>query len=203
MTHRHVETITFGSSLVVCARARTHTHMHAHILTWARAPWGYAPFKRWLGGGRGVFAFVTHFSRGALELPWAGGGVELGGGAGGCSFLCFTSGFLLDFVGIDLTNCTFKLQVCHAMLCSVVVCCGLVRCKLVSCSVVCCGVPQSTVVCDVLWCAVLCGGASVLWSHDVPCGVLCCHVVRSGVMGCGVVSCGGGVSCDRVACLVC
>ena len=30
----------------------------------------------------------------------------------------------------------------------------------------------------------------MLWSHDVPCGVLCCHVVRSGVMWCGLVSCG-------------
>ena len=30
----------------------------------------------------------------------------------------------------------------------------------------------------------------MLWSHDVPCGVLCCHVVWSGVMWCGLVSCG-------------
>ena len=46
----------------------------------------------------------------------------------------------------------------------------------------------------------------MLWSHDVPCGVLCCHVVWSGVMWYGLVSYGvvwcGGVSCDRVACLV-
>ena len=58
---------------------------------------------------------------------------------------------------------------------------------------VCCGVLRSAVVCDLLWCTVLCGGGgggSVLWSHDVPCGVLCCHVVRSGVMCCGLLSCG-------------
>ena len=57
---------------------------------------------------------------------------------------------------------------------------------------VCCGVLRSAVVCDLLWCAVQCGwgGGSVLWSHDVPCGVLRCHVVRSGVMCCGLVSCG-------------
>ena len=38
----------------------------------------------------------------------------------------------------------------------------------------------------VLYCA---GGGrgSVLWSHDVRCGVLCCHVVWSGVMWWGVV----------------
>ena len=46
----------------------------------------------------------------------------------------------------------------------------------------------------------------MLWSHEVPCGVLCCHVVLSGVMWCGLVSFGvvwcGGVSCDRVACVV-
>ena len=79
---------------------------------------------------------------------------------------------------------------------------------MVSCSVVCCGVLRSTVVCDLLWCAVMCGGGgggSVLWSYDVPCGVLCCHVVWSGVMWCGLVSCGvvwcGGVSGNRVACV--
>ena len=56
---------------------------------------------------------------------------------------------------------------------------------------VCCGVLRSAVVCDLLWCAVQCGGGgSVLWSHDVPRGVLRCHVVRSGVMCCGLVSCG-------------
>ena len=48
-----------------------------------------------------------------------------------------------------------------------------------------CVVLQSVVVCDVLWCGVLCSGVvcctvwegSVLWSHDVPFGVLCFHVV--------------------------
>ena len=100
----------------------------------------------------------------------------------------------IGFCGFHLTNCNFKLQVCHAMLCSVVVCCGLLRCKVVSYSVVCCGVLRSALVCHQLWCAALCGGGggggSVLWSHDVPCGVLCCHVVRPGVMWCGPVSCG-------------
>ena len=30
MTHRHMETITFGTCLVICARAHTQTHTHAH-----------------------------------------------------------------------------------------------------------------------------------------------------------------------------
>ena len=38
------------------------------------------------------------------------------------------------------------------------------------------------VCCTVQW-------RGVLWSHDVPCGVLCCHVVWSGVMWWGVVGC--------------
>ena len=33
MTHRHIETITFGTCLVICAHTHTRTHMHAHILT--------------------------------------------------------------------------------------------------------------------------------------------------------------------------
>ena len=33
MTHRHIETITFGTCLVIFARARTHTHTHTHAHT--------------------------------------------------------------------------------------------------------------------------------------------------------------------------
>ena len=48
---------------------------------------------------------------------------------------------------------------------------------------------RCAVVCDLMWCAVLCGGGGggVLWLHYVPWGVLCCHVVQSGVMWRGVV----------------
>ena len=59
------------------------------------------PSLQALGGGAGVFAFVTPFSRGAGGLEnylGRGGGVEFRG-LGGCSFLFFTGGFLLDFVG--------------------------------------------------------------------------------------------------------
>ena len=31
MTHRHMETITFGTCLVICAHTHTHTHAHTHF----------------------------------------------------------------------------------------------------------------------------------------------------------------------------
>ena len=46
---------------------------------------------------------------------------------------------------------------------------------------------RTPVVCDMLWCVVLCGGGSVLRSHDVPCGVVWCHVVWCGVVRWGIV----------------
>ena len=49
--------------------------------------------------------------------------------------------------------------------------------------------------CGVLYCARGGGVGNALWSHDVRCGVLCCHVVWSRVMWCGLVSC--GVLCRR------
>ena len=60
-------------------------------------------------------------------------------------------------------------------------------------------VLRYVVVCDLLWCAML--GGSVLWSHEVRCGVLCCHVLWSGVMCCGLVSC-ALVQCHVVWCSV-
>ena len=99
------------------------------------------PSLQALVGGGGRLCLCHTFFKGGLEnYLGRGGGVELRG-LGECSFLCFTCGFLLDFLDIRLTNCNFKLQVCHAMLCSVVVCCGLVGCKVVVCCVVvCCSV---------------------------------------------------------------
>ena len=151
---------------------------------------GLPSLQALVGGGGGRLCFCHTFFRGGLRTT-LGGGFDFRG-VGGCSFFVSQVVFYWNFYDIGLTNCNFKLQVCHAMLCSVVVCCGLVRCQVVSYSVVCCGVLRSAIVCDLL---VVCrtvqgGGGSVLWSHDMPCGVLCCHVVRSGVMWCGVVSCG-------------
>ena len=114
----------------------THTHTHTHI---ARTHFDVGTGTVGLPSlqalvGAGAFAFVTHFSRGGLRTIFGGGGVELTG-LGGCFFLCFAGGFLLEFFDTGLTKCNSKLQVCHAMLCSVVVCCGLVKCKVVWCVV--------------------------------------------------------------------
>ena len=67
-------------------------------------------------------------------------------------------------------------------------CCGALWC-----AVLCSGLLQCVISCGVLHSAGGGGGGSVLWPHDVRCGVLCCHVVWSGscgVVGCHVVWCG-------------
>ena len=81
------------------------------------------PSLQALVGGAGRLCFChTFFGGGGLRTTLGGGGgVELGG-LGGCSFLCLTGGFILDFLDIRLTNFNFKLQLCHAMLCK---CCGV------------------------------------------------------------------------------
>ena len=144
MTHRQIETITFGTCLVICAPAHTHTHTHTHTHVHTHFEIGTGtvgpPSLQTLVRG-GLFFFChTFFQQGGSELPWGGGG---------CPHDCgsvFFSLFHMCILSIKyepvssmnqfqiLTN--FKLQVCHAMLCSVVVCCGLVRCKVVSCGVV-------------------------------------------------------------------
>ena len=68
------------------------------------------------------------------------------------------------------------------MLCCAVLWCGVVSwvCEVVSCGVVCCAMFWSAMVCNVLCCAMKL--SSVLWSHHVRCGVLCCDGVCFGVM---------------------
>ena len=65
---------------------------------------------------------------------------------------------------------------CDVMWCGLVSCVAA-SCHVVWCAVVWCDVLRSAVVCYWLWCVTLCVGGSVLWSHDVHCGVLCFHVV--------------------------
>ena len=102
MTHRHIETITFGACLVICAYTHKHrhtqTHRHSDIGT---GTVGLPSLQAYVGVGASLL--LSHFFQGGLENYLAGGG---GGGGvairglGGCSFLCFTGGSLLDFYGI-------------------------------------------------------------------------------------------------------
>ena len=67
MTHRHIETITFGTCLVICARARTHAHTHARTNFHIGTSTVGLPSLQALGWGGG-FAFVKHFSKGGGGL---------------------------------------------------------------------------------------------------------------------------------------
>ena len=79
MTHRHIETITFGTCLVIFARAHTHTNTHTHARTHFVVGTGTVglPSLQALVGG-GCRCFCHTFFRG-------GGGLEnyLGRGGGG------------------------------------------------------------------------------------------------------------------------
>ena len=152
MTHRHIETITFGTCLVIFARTHTHTHTnthtHTHTHTHARTHFvvgtgtvGLPSLQALVGGGCRCFCHT--FFRGGLEnyLGRGGGGVELMG-LGGCSSLCFIGVFLLDFVGwtcqTAISSCRCAMQCCAVLWC-VVVSLGVMWCHRVWCAVVCCG----------------------------------------------------------------
>ena len=95
------------------------------------------PSLQALVGGGGCRCFCHTFFRGGLEnyLGRGGGGGLNSGVWEGVLLFVSQVFFFIGFCGLDLPNCNFKLQVCHAMLCTVVVCCGLVRCKVVCCAV--------------------------------------------------------------------
>ena len=125
MTHRHMETITFGTCLVICAYAHTHTHTHTHAHAHFDIGTGTVgvPSFQALSGGVGCFGFLTHFSGGGLRTTLGGGGVGLKG-LGGCSVLRFTGGFSLDFINVDdetqFRSCTYAMQCCAVLWCVVV-----------------------------------------------------------------------------------
>ena len=76
MTHRHIETITFGTCLVICAPPPPHTHARTHFSHRHRHR-GAALFSS-LGWG-GVFAFVTFFrGGGGLRTTLGEGGLNSG-----------------------------------------------------------------------------------------------------------------------------
>ena len=84
MTPRHIETITLGTCLVMCAPLpphTRHTRTHFDIGIWHCG----AALPSSIGWGGGGFAFVTHFSGGGGGSVLSWGGVELRG-VGGCFF---------------------------------------------------------------------------------------------------------------------
>ena len=100
MTHRHMETITFGTCLVTCACAHTHTHTHTHAHTHFDIGTGTVgvPCLQALSGGGALL--LSHIFHGGGLRTTLGGGVGLRG-LGGCSALRFTGGFLLEFIDVD------------------------------------------------------------------------------------------------------
>ena len=98
MTHRHMETITFGTCLVKCAYVHTHTHTHAHTHFDIGMGTVGVPSLQALSGGGGGFGFVTHFSGGGLRTTLGGVGLM---GPGGCSVLRLIRGFFLEFIDVD------------------------------------------------------------------------------------------------------
>ena len=66
MTHRHIETITFGTCLVICAHTHTHTYARTHFYMGTgtlRLPPTQALVR---GGGGGASLLLSHiFSGGA------------------------------------------------------------------------------------------------------------------------------------------
>ena len=64
MTRRHMETITFGTCLVICARAHTRTHTRTHAHTHFDMGTGTVgvPCPQALSGGGALF--LSHILRG-------------------------------------------------------------------------------------------------------------------------------------------
>ena len=75
MRHRHMQTITFGTCLVICARAHTHTHTHSHAHTHFDIGTGTVgvPGLQALSGGGALLLSHIFQGGGASELPWGGG----------------------------------------------------------------------------------------------------------------------------------
>ena len=80
---------------------------------------GLPSLQALVGGGGGVVAFVTHFQEGLENYLGRGGGLNSGVWEGVLFFVSQVV-FIGFFFYIRLTNCNFKLQVCH-----VVQCCGV------------------------------------------------------------------------------
>ena len=99
MVHTHIETITFGTCLVIFARAHTHTHTHARThFDVGTGTVGLPSLQALVGGER--LCLCHTFFRGGLEnyLGCGGGGLNSGVWEGVLFFVSQVV-FLLDFVG--------------------------------------------------------------------------------------------------------
>ena len=105
MTHRHMETIRFGTCLVICARADTHTHARTHFDIGTGTVG--VPYLQPLSGGGGLCFCHTFFS-GGLENYVGGGGMDSGVWE---SVLFFISQVVFSWILLMLmTKCNFEVE---------------------------------------------------------------------------------------------
>ena len=71
MTHRHIETITFGTCLVICANAHTHTYARTHFDI-GTGTVGLPSLQALVGGGASLL--LSQILKGGLENYLGGGG---------------------------------------------------------------------------------------------------------------------------------
>ena len=80
MTHRHIETITFGACLVICAHTHTHTHAHTHFDI-GRGTVGLPSLQPIVGGWGGASLLLSHIFQRGLENYRGGGDSRVREGA--------------------------------------------------------------------------------------------------------------------------
>ena len=74
MTHRHIESITFGTCLVICAPTHTHTHTHARThFDIGTGTVGQPSLQALVGGGRASLLSSHIFSGGGGFRTTLGG----------------------------------------------------------------------------------------------------------------------------------
>ena len=192
MTHRHIETITFGTCLVICAHTHTHTCTHTFRRRHGHCGVALPSSVGWGGGGALLLPHI--FQGGGLRTTLGRGqGLKLGVWEGVLFFVSQVV-FCWIFMVLDcrtpISSCRHAMQCCAVLWC-VVVSQGVKWCDVVWCDVVCGGLlycAGRVVCCGHMRCAVVC--CVVMWCGRVSCDVVWCHVVWSGVMWCGVVGWG-------------
>ena len=95
MTHRHIETITFGTCLVICAHTHTHTHARTH-LDIGTGTMGLPSLQALVGGGGGRLCFCHTLFTGGLRTTLGRGGWTQGSGR--VFFSLFHKWFFIGFL---------------------------------------------------------------------------------------------------------